>query len=199
MDLPGIRVRRGIRDFLDRPVGRGRVTMRRVRSETRRGGVAAVEMAVLTPLLIILVVGVWEIGRLIQLQQIMNAAARDGARLASQAEIINQSGANIQIDLSTSTPNVTDTIKQYLQAAGINDLTGLTITFEFLNGDTTLTQPYQGTKNQRFRIRVSMPYDNLRWTNLTLISPSTIGGECVWQMMVDDPFTLSPTLPGWSP
>jgi Flp pilus assembly protein TadG len=173
--------------------------MRRVRSRTRRNGVAAVELAVLTPLLIILVVGVWEIGRLIQLQQIMNAAARDGARLASQAYIVSSTGTNTQIDLSTSSPNVTDTIKQYLLAAGINDLTGLTITFEFLTGDTTLTQPYQGVKNQRFRIRVTMPYDNLRWTNLTLISPSTIGGECVWQMMTDDPFTLSTTLPGWTP
>ena len=50
-----------------------------------RRGIAAVELAFLMPLLLGLIVGVWEIGRLVQLQQIMNQAARDGARIASQA------------------------------------------------------------------------------------------------------------------
>ena len=44
-----------------------------------------------------------------------------------------------------------------------------------------------------------MPYANLRWTNLNLINPTIIGGECTWQMLVDSPFTVSPNLPGWSP
>ena len=78
-------------------------------------------------------------------------------------------------------------------------MTGLVITFEYLDGDTSFTQPYQGIKNQRFRLKVTLPYDNMRWTSLSLINPTTLGGECIWQMMVDDPFTLSTTLPGWSP
>lgn len=165
----------------------------------RRVGAAAVELACVLPLLVILVIGVWEIGRLIQLQQIMCSAARDGARLAAQGSYIDTSGNTTQIAMQTGDPNVSDTIRDSLYAAGINDLTGLQITFEFLEGDTSAAQPYQGTKNQRFRLRVTLPYDNLRWTNLSLINPTTLGGECVWQMLVDDPFTLSPTLPGWSP
>jgi Flp pilus assembly protein TadG len=169
--------------------------MRCSRSETPRRGAAAVEMAVLAPFLILMVIGVWEIGRLIQLQQIMNNAARDGARLASQSMIINTTGSYTQI----TTANVQDDIRQYLLAAGISNLTGLQITFEFLDGNTSFTDPYQGTKNQKFRVRVTLPYANLRWTNLSLINPTTLGGECVWSMLVDDPFTLSPTLPGWTP
>jgi len=173
--------------------------MRLSSSIKRRQAVAAVELAVVLPLLITLLVGVWEIGRLIQLQQIMNQAAREGARLASQATIVKADGDYVQITRATGSLNVEDTIRDHLQAAGITNLTGLQITFEFLEGDLGATEPYMGTKNQRFRVRVTLPYDNLRWTDLTLINPTTLSGECIWQMMVDDPFTLNPSLPGWTP
>jgi hypothetical protein len=158
-----------------------------------------VELACVLPLLVILIVGVWEIGRLIQLQQIMNTAAREGARLAAQATIINATGDSTQVSMQSSDPNVQDTIRDSLQAAGISNLNGLQITFEFIKGDLSATEPYRGVKNQRFRIRVTLPYANLRWTNLGLINPTTLGGECTWQMLVDDPFTLNSNLPGWSP
>lgn len=164
-----------------------------------RRGVAVVEMAFLLPLLLLLVVGVWEVGRLVQLQQVMSAAARDGARIASQGSIINTTGAYTQIDMTTSNPNVNETVRDYLYGAGITNLTGLQVTFEYLDGDTSLTQPYQGAKNQKFRLRVTLPYENMRLTTLSLINPTTLSGECIWLMMMDDPFTLSTTLPGWSP
>lgn len=165
----------------------------------RRRGVAVVELAFLMPLLLMLIVGVWEIGRLVQLQQIMNQAARDGARIASQAHIVNTTGAYTHIDMTTTSPNVTDTVRNHLYCCGITNLNGLQVMFQFLDGDTSLTEPYQGIKNQRFRLTVTLPYDNMRWTSLGLINPNTLGGECVWQMMSDDPFTLSTVLPGWSP
>jgi hypothetical protein len=173
--------------------------MRRIAPVAPRKGAAAVEMACVLPLLVLLIVGVWEIGRLIQLQQIMNTAARDGARLAAQANITNASGDTTLIAMQASDPNVEDTIRDSLRAAGITNLNGLQITFEYLEGNLSATQPYEGVKNQRFRIRVTLPYANLRWTNLSLINPTTLGGECTWQMLVDDPFTLNAELPGWSP
>jgi hypothetical protein len=169
------------------------------RGLNQRPAAAAVEFAVVLPLLILVLIGVWEIGRLIQLQQIMNNAARDGARLASQATLVNADGATTQIGVDVGEPNVVDTVKDYLRAAGISNLDGLHVSFQFIEGDTTLVEPYEGVKNQRFRLRVTMPYENLRWTNLSLINPTQLGGECVWQMMVDDPFTLNPALPGWNP
>jgi Flp pilus assembly protein TadG len=156
-------------------------------------------MAFVIPLLVLLMIGVWEIGRLVQLEQIMNEAAREGARLASQGETINTQGAYTQIHVSTGTPNVTDTVSQYIQGSGISNVTGLQVTFTYLNGDTTLTEPYQGTKNQQFRVRVTLPYANLRWTDISLVNPTTLSGECVWVIMADDPFTVSPNLPGWTP
>ena len=63
---------------------------------------------------------------------------------------------------------MTSTVSQYLQASGIQNLTGLQVSFQYLNGDTTQTQPYAGTKNQQFQVQVTLPYANLKWTNLGL-------------------------------
>lgn len=171
---------------------------------SRRQGAAAVELAVVMPLLIILLIGVWEIGRFIQLQQIMNNAARAGARLASQGEILS-SGSMLQVFASSSSPNyvsgsptVTTTVSQYLQASGITNLTGLQVSFAFQSG-TAQTDPWQGQKNQQFVVQVTMPYANLKWTNLNLINPTTLSGQCVWQCMADTPITVSSSVPGWSP
>src|SRR5262245_59646346 len=56
------------------------------RRDRRRPGVAAVEFATLLPLLLILVLGMREVGRLIQISQIVANAAREGGRQASTAK-----------------------------------------------------------------------------------------------------------------
>jgi TadE-like protein len=174
----------------------------------RRRGVAVVEFAVVLPLLLLLLVGIWELGRIIHVQIVLNNAARDGARLAAQANIVNTTGSNTQIHFKTGTPNVDGAIRQYLLAAGITDHTGLVIQLQFMEpaaGGGGPPQPdldadpYIGVKNQRFRVMVSIPYDNVRWTSLTLINPSTLTAETYWQCLVDDPFTVNTNLPGWSP
>lgn len=172
-----------------------------------RRGVAVVEFAVVLPLLLLLLLGIWELGRIIHVQVIMNNAARDGCRLAAQAFIVNPSGSYTKIKYDTDTPNIKGSIRAYLQAAGITNLTGVTISFQFVeaSGSTPITpnnanaDPWNGKKNQRFRIRITIPYDNVRWTTLTLINPTTLTSEAYWQCLVDDPFTLNTTLPGWSP
>ena len=173
----------------------------------RRRGVAAVEFAVTVPLLLLLLVGIWELGRIINVQIILNSAARDGARLGAQASLVSTAGGYTQIRFNSGTPNVDGAVRAYLQAAGITNLTGLTIEFQFVEppipGGTTPTStaadPYTGVKNQRFRVRVSIPYDNVRWTSLSLVNPTTLTAETYWQCFVDDPFTVNTILPGWSP
>jgi Flp pilus assembly protein TadG len=62
------------------------------RRQARRA-VAAVEFAFLSPFLLTLLFGLWQVGRIVEVMQLMDNAAREGARLASQAQIINQVGA----------------------------------------------------------------------------------------------------------
>lgn len=172
----------------------------------QRRGVAAVELAFVLPLLLLLLVGLWELGRIIHVQIILNNAARDAARLGAQANIINTSGDYTRIRFNTGTPNIEGAIRAYLHAAGITNLSGLVIEFQFVEGpgggtppSSTTADPYTGVKNQRFRVRVTLPYDNVRWTSLSLIHPTTLSAETYWQCFVDDPFTVNTTLPGWSP
>jgi Flp pilus assembly protein TadG len=171
-----------------------------------RRGVAVVEFAVVLPLLLLLLVGIWELGRIIHVQLVLNGAARDGARLAAQANIVNATGAATQLRFNTGTPNIEGAIRAYLQAGGITDLTGLVVELQFVEGanggtpsPSTTADPYTGVKNQRFRIRITLPYANVRWTTLSLINPTTLTAEAYWQCLVDDPFTVNTTLPGWTP
>src|SRR6266568_6114982 len=70
-----------------RPVGRGtlfpsastRGTMR-TRRTRQRSGSAVVEFSVVLPILVTLLLGIWEIGRMVQVKQIIDNAAREGAR-----------------------------------------------------------------------------------------------------------------------
>ncbi len=162
----------------------------------RRRGVAVVELALVLPFLLVVVVGIWEVGRLIQVQQVLNNAAREGARLAAQGLIINKDSNPTEIHVSTGSPNVESTIRNYLREAGI-DTTGLTVTFGYTSGDTGLTEPHEAEKGQHFRITVTLPFNNVRWTFLSLTDITTLNASVDWQSLVDEPFTLDTNIPSW--
>src|SRR5881227_655267 len=105
-------------------------------SDGRRRGVAAVEFAVVLPLLLTLLVGIWELGRIINVQITLNNAARDAARLGAQANIVSLSGNYTQIHYNTGTPNVDGAVRAYLQAAGVTNLSGLAVEFQFVEPAT---------------------------------------------------------------
>lgn len=163
-----------------------------------RNGVAAVEFAFVLPILLLLLMGTWELGRVIQVQQIMANAAREGARVAAQGQIINLSGTYVQIQVNSGSPNVTQTVTDYLKGCGISNMTGVTVAFAFLDGNTGNTQPWQGTKNQRYSVTVTVPYNNIRITNLDLLGLTNLVARADWVSMADDTFTINTTIPSWS-
>lgn len=194
----------------------------------RRSGAAAVEFAfvmsfVLTPILI----GVWEMGRAIQVQQIVTNAAREGARLAAQGRTINQNGTQTQIVTSLDPgsnpgglPNVKAAVYQTLHGAGLKSLTwntsgnpandDFTVSFAFLPaqpGDPPLsgavsgaTEPWQGVKNQRFAVTVTLTqkgWHKCRWINLGIVNPTKLVFTAEWRTMADDPFSVNTDIPTW--
>lgn len=175
-----------------------------LRSHRRaRRGVAAVEMALVSICFVVpLMIGVWEVGRLVQVQQIVSNSAREGARLAAQAFTINTDGTQTQVTVNSGTPNVTDTIYQYLYAAGLTNLqkSDVTVTFQFLapkSDGTTPTEPYLGEKGEPFQVTVSIPWSKVRWINLGLVQPTTVTFTVTWQMLIDDKFSLNESMPAW--
>lgn len=170
----------------------------RMKSSKARYGVAAVEFAFVMPILLTLLLGTWEIGRAIQVQQVMVNAAREGARIAAQGQIINLTGTYTQIKVNTGTPNVKSTVIDYMKGAGFTNTTGMTVTFAFLDGATSSTEPYQGTKNQRYRVTLTVPYDNVRITNLNFLNLTNLTAQVDWVCMADDPFTVDTSIPTWN-
>src|ERR1700730_9194464 len=81
---------------------------------TPRGASASVELALLSPVLLALLFGVWEVGRLVQMQQIVDNAAREGARQAARGDL--------------TSAQVQSAVLNYLRDAGINT-TGVTFTY----------------------------------------------------------------------
>ncbi len=185
--------------------------IRRRSSPRRRPGAATAEMAVVMSLVMVpLMIGVWEMGRVVQVQQIVSNAAREGARLAAQGNTINQTGTPTQIvtqiapaSNTNKQPNVKAQVVQSLYGAGLTNLawSDVTVTFTFVDsppGATPgATEPYQGVKNQRFTVTVTIPYQKVRWVEFGLVNPTTITYTVEWRMMVDDPFTVNTSMPSW--
>jgi hypothetical protein len=187
--------------------------MRSTHTPRARDGLAAVEFAAVLPLLFLILLGAWEVGRMVQVYSILSNAAREGARLAAQGQIINLTGSYTQILVSDSDPNspdVTSAVRNYVKTADPNfnggagiDTSNLTVTFTFLdnNGNpvSSPSQPWQGVKGQRFRVTATLPYNSFRWTQLNLLNLNAVTAKVDWQSMIDSPFQVDTTLPSWSP
>jgi Flp pilus assembly protein TadG len=154
---------------------------RRAQRSALRGGTAAVEFALILPLLLLLVLGIWEVGRMVQVQQIVSNAAREGGRQAA-------SGAYTNAQIITI-------VRQYLQ----ENLPAAAAT----NATITVTNLTDGldaaSANQldHFRIDVTVNYNDVRWTTLNLIagSATTISGSADWDSVRDVPITVDTTIP----
>jgi Flp pilus assembly protein TadG len=169
----------------------------------RKSGVAAIELAFVTVAFVVpLIIAIWEIGRYIQVKQIVANSAREGARLAAQGFTVLSNGTQVQINVSTGTPNVQQTVYDYLLGAGLSQLasTDVTVTFTFTSPTTTgtyPTQPYLGTQGESFTVNVSIPWSKVKWSTLGLINPTTVQYTVSWNMLVDTTFTINPALPTW--
>ncbi len=197
-----------------------------------RRGTATVELTIVMTFIILpMTLGLWEMGRYVQLQQMVANSAREGARMGAQAVTITSTGSTQQIVTSVTPPNATQlpnvkaAVMQYLSGQGLTNLTyaDVDVTFAFQapqSGDPALvspvsgaTQPHQGVQNQRFRVTVTISdvdgsgnlkpvgqrplREKILWTTLGFVRPDKLGYQVDWSMMVDLPFNINATVPGW--
>lgn len=163
-----------------------------------RSGAATVEFAIILMPLLILLFGIWEVGRMIQVQEILSAAAREGARIAAQGTIVNLTGAYTEIRVSGSDPNLTDIVRLSLEQAGL-DATGLEVTFINVT-DSGRAEPYQALKGDQVRVLVRIPYANVRLTTVPFLDAGLeyITASADFYAVRDDPFQVEESLPSWS-
>jgi Flp pilus assembly protein TadG len=152
-------------------------------SHPRRPGrraAAALELAVVLPLLALLLLGIWEVGRVVEAQQLVSNAAREGGRQASNGD---KTSAEVQQD-----------VLNYLAKAGV-DTTGCTVTVTNLTASTR-NDPTIANQMDELQVTVALPAKNVRWALLTpILSGTTLTGSAIWYSMKDLPVNVSNTIP----
>jgi len=150
------------------------------RKRRTRRGVALVEFAIVLPLLILLLIGIWEVGRVIEVQQSVQNAAREGGRQTSTGK--------------RTLSQVTQSVKDYLARAGYIT-TNVTVTVTNLT-DSSRSDPTTANQLDRFQVVVTMPFDDARLiTQKWFTNGRILTAKVVWLSMRDIPLAINKTIP----
>jgi Flp pilus assembly protein TadG len=161
--------------------------MMRVPPTRRRPASAVVELSVVLPILVTLLLGIWEIGRMVQVKQILDNAAREGARAAS-------TGFQTLSDIDL-------TVKNYLAAAGLKT-DGYTVKVYNLTNNPTpkptdpSDDPTAAKQLDHLRVDVTLPFNNVKWLFANrLTNVQTLGSSAHWYSMKDQALVVDPSMP----
>ncbi len=117
-----------------------------------RSGIAAVECAIVAPVLTLLVLGAVDLGQYANLYQMISDASREGARVA------------VKYDTKT-TSEVLAAVQSYLQDASprtsASTLASVTVTDEF--GNPIANKLTNVATGSQLNVRVALQYDPVRW------------------------------------
>ncbi|HEY1377430.1 MAG TPA: TadE/TadG family type IV pilus assembly protein [Gemmataceae bacterium] len=154
------------------------------RRPTPRRGTAAVEFAIVLPILTALLFGIWEIGRMVQASQVLINAAREAARQASTG--------------TADLPTIKANVQSYIQGAEprVTNFTGFDVKFTDVTR-STVTDPTGATQLDRFTITVILPFDNIRWSVIKQFVPAgtNLTAAVDWYSMKDLPVTVTTGMP----
>jgi Flp pilus assembly protein TadG len=139
------------------------------RSHARRG-VAVVEFAFILPILLLLLVGIWEVGRMLEAHQIISNAAREGGRVASTG--------------LSSTVEVRDAVYEYLTNAGM-PTKNVKVVVQ-VKGDAK-ADATTAIQLEELSVTVTMPVKDVVWYTLEMFTPmsSLLEARSVWYSMRD--------------
>lgn len=177
-----------------------------------RQAVAAVEFALCLPLIVILLLGLWEVGRIVQISNVMRNGAREAARdtslgqdnlltvattLASflQGSLPTGFGQGHSITLKPPTISLPANTYGYMCWDNTTKQELFTLTFTDIT-NSSISDPTSMQKLDHFQIGIQVPYATMSWSGLAQItSVSRITYTVDWVSMRDAPFMITPALP----
>jgi len=142
-----------------------------------------VEFAVVLPIIVIALLGTWEVGRMIEIEQILYNAASVGGRAAS-------TGLN-------STTKVQMAVTNYLAAAGLPTQNATVAVSDLTNPNT---DPTAATALDQLQIVVSVPYSDVCWssTSMFLNANTVLCATVTWFSANANAYPSSITIPSGS-
>lgn len=145
-----------------------------------RWGTAAVEFALLLPFILILLLGLWEVGRLIEVNQLLYNAAREGCRQASTGLINNAA--------------VQQVVVNYLKNAG---LPTLNVVVDVQDATKPGTDVSNATWMDQLQVTVTIPCADVLWSTLDLVTTATskLTVQAAWNSMKDQSYPTTITAP----
>jgi len=156
-----------------------------------RRGVVAVEAALVMTVVVLLMLGVWQVGQMLHVSRILYDAASEGARYAAGG-------------CSSSTPVtvalVQTEVQNYLTAAGFPTaaVTGAQITVTNLSADSW-TDPCNAQPLDLFSVTVTIPsgaaFNSLCWMSNTVTGLNQLSATVQWLSANDAQAVVNTTLP----
>lgn len=146
-----------------------------------RKGIATVEFAVSLPVLLVILLGIWEVARYIEVQQILTNAAREAGRQAAGG--------------GKTANEVRQAVIVFLQSAGVNPANA-EVTITNLTNPTNY-DPSQAANLDALQILVSLPYRDvsLSFTSMFVPLDARIQATTVWRSLRDLPVIVDTNAP----
>ncbi len=157
--------------------------MNRTSRKAPRRGLAVVEMAFAMPVLMYMVLGVWEVGRILDVQVMLNNAAGAGARQAATGTFTNA--------------QVVTAVTNYLTCAGLNT-TNLTVSVS--DATTPGTDVSVATTNDQIQVKATIPYGDVCWgvSGFVTSAGTLLTGSAIYYSAEVNPYPTSINMPqGW--
>ena len=181
-------------------------------AKARRRGAAAVEFAVCSPLLVLLLLGLWEVGRITEVSNIMWFSCREGARDASTGQAnLTAVANNLLVYLQGAEPTafgqghstsligsvVTLPANTYGYTCWDNTANRELFTMTFTDvTNSNVADPTGMSQLDIYQIGVQVPYSSIGWLPTAQITGTTrLYATVNWASLVDSPFHIAPSLP----
>ncbi len=183
-----------------------------VLAQAHRDGVATVEFACCLPLLVLILTGLWQVGRYTEVQQVLWNAAREGARDASLGQDNLQTVAtNVLTYLQGAEPTAFGTGHSTSMISPVVTLAAntygytcwdntanrelFTMTFTDLT-NPSVSDPTTMSQLDLYQIGLQVPFSSIELSPVIAISGMTrLSVTVVWSSLVDTPFQIAPDLP----
>lgn len=157
-----------------------RARQQRRATASRRGGAVALELALSLSFLVVpMMLGIWEIGCLLDAQQTLIQAVREGGRQAATGQMTN---AQVQ-----------QVVTVYLGNSGVATA-NVAVTVTNLGSGADASQAAQ---LDPITVAASLPYANVSWSSTSQFVPSStiLRSSCMWYSARDVPYAAPPAAP----